>query len=91
MPESSRRKRLKFIVTCLDAPGCNVYFEPEGAVIPLSVGSALHVELTGEDDDSLEISYRTGGIVIGAYWNSSGTRVWDREGRQLEPREPPVK
>ena len=75
------------MVTCLEGPGCKVYFEPEGAEIPLSSGEFLRVELTWQGDGGLEISYIPGGIVIGAHWSYSATRVWDPSGRQLEPRE----
>ena len=72
-------------MTCLEGDGCEVSFEPEGAVIPLRVGERLHVEITGEDNDALEISYLPDGIVVGAYWNGASTRVFDGEGHQLDP------
>ena len=78
-------ENLKFTVTCLEGPGCTVYFEPEGAEIPLSSGGLLRVELTWDGDGGLEISHVPDGLVIGAHWTHSTTRVWDRGGRQLEP------
>jgi hypothetical protein len=76
------RSELKFMVTCLEGATCKVYFEPEGAEVPLDSGEMLTVELTGEDDGQLEISYTSGGLVIGA-WKGARTRVWDRQGRQV--------
>lgn len=73
---------LKFLVTCLDGESCTVHFEPEGAEVSLSAGGLLKVELTGEDDDELEISYIPGGLVIGA-WNRAKTKVWDRDGNPI--------
>lgn len=81
-----RKHTLKFVITCLEGPGCNVSFEPEGAVIPLQSGDQLRVEITGDDDDGLEISYFPGGIVVGAHWRNAQTLVLDRHGHQLEPR-----
>ena len=74
---------LRFIVTCLEGSPITVHFEPEGAEVPLAPGGLLTVELTGEDDDELEISYIPGGLVIGA-WNRATTRVWDRQGNAVQ-------
>ena len=51
------RTSLKFNVTCLEGAQCTVQFEPEGAEVSLSSGELLHVEITGTDDDDLEISF----------------------------------
>ena len=78
---------LKFRVSCLEGKeGCTVHFEPEGAEIEIPAGGMLRVEMTGEDDDELEISYVPGGVVIGA-WNRATTKVWDRGGTLVEPRQ----
>ena len=73
---------LRFMVTCLEGGQCTVNFEPEGAQVLLSAGGILRVEITGQDDDELEISYVPGGLVIGA-WSGAKTQVWDRAGRSV--------
>jgi hypothetical protein len=73
---------LKFIVTCLEGDHCTVHFEPEGAEVPLAPGGMLRVEITGENDDELEISYIPGGLIIGV-WKNAKTRVWDRAGQRV--------
>lgn len=58
---------VRFVVTCLEADTCVVYFEPEGAWVTLKLGDKLTVEITGEDGGIPEISYLPSGVSIFAW------------------------
>ena len=73
--------KVRFLLTCINAPKCKVYFEPEGAEMELASGDLFTVQITGADLSGLEISFVTDGIMVGAHGGE--TRAWNRVGKEL--------
>lgn len=74
---------IKLILTCIQGPRCNVYFEPEGAEMVLEAGDVFTVEMEGAGPGVPEISYLPSGISICA-WDRAETRAWNRAGERLK-------
>ena len=74
--------KFRFLLTCIKAPKCKVFFEPEGAEVELAAGDLFTVEITGPELDGLEISFVPDGIIVGAY--GAETRAWNRAGEELK-------
>jgi hypothetical protein len=72
----------RFLLTCIGAPKCNVFFEPEGAEVELASGDLFTVEIAGPQLDGLEISFVPDGIIVGAH--GARTRAWNRAGNELQ-------
>jgi hypothetical protein len=79
---NSAEPTVRLIVTLLGTDACDVAFEPEGAVIALTKGDALTVEVRGPGDGVVEVSYHPDGISITA-WSGAQTFAWDRAGSPL--------
>jgi hypothetical protein len=75
--------KVRILLTCIDFPACEVFFEPEGAQTTLAEGEVFTVEISGPQDGTPEISYVPDGIVVTG-WVGSDTRVWKRSGEELK-------
>lgn len=70
-------------LTCIDAPQCKVFFEPEGAEVVLSAGDWFNVEISGPPPAITEVSFVPDGIIVTA-WRGADTRVRNRAGKDLD-------
>lgn len=81
---STPEPSVTFLVTCLHAADqCEVAFEPEGAVVTISPGDVLTVEMRGPGNGLPEVSYHPRGISVCA-WSGADTFAWDKSGKQLQ-------
>ncbi len=78
----SEKVTIRFLVTCIDAPSCKVFFEPEGAETVLVAGDVFTVEMTGDAPALPEISFVPDGIMV-AGWTGADTRATNRAGEDL--------
>jgi len=74
---------VELILTCIDAPSCKVFFEPEGAVVELKAGDVFKVVMDGPGPAVPEISYVPDGIMVSA-WTGADTRAWNQAGEELK-------
>jgi hypothetical protein len=78
----SERITIRLVVTCIDAPSCKVFFEPEGAERVLPAGDVFNIELSGPSPGVPEVSFVPDGIMVSA-WTGADTRAWNRAGEDL--------